>query len=144
MVCTCFQPIRHSSSSIRHITVYKNQVNIKNTIPFKSLSPIFQPIIQNLGQIRITSTMCYSSLDATLPIPVLIFGHIASSLTPWRCLHTSFLCIFYGPRSSFLHFNLVLTHMLLSLLAMTPCYHKAHLQKPLGFIKRATPPQVAT
>lgn len=140
MVCTCFQPIRHSSSSIGHITVYKNQV----TIPIKSLSPIFQPIIQNLRQIRITSAMCYSSLDATLPIPVLIFGHIASSLTPWRCLHTSFLCTFCGPRSSSLHFILVLTHMLLSLLAMTPCYHKAHLQKPLGFIKRATPPQVAT
>lgn len=140
MVCTCFQPIRHSSSSIGHITVYKNQV----TIPIKSLSPIFQPIIQNLRQIRITSAMCYSSLDATLPIPVLIFGRIASSLTPWRCLHTSFLCTFCGPRSSSLHFILVLTHMLLSLLAMTPCYHKAHLQKPLGFIKRATPPQVAT
>lgn len=140
MVCTCFQPIRHSSSSIGHITVYKNQV----TIPIKSLSPIFQPIIQNLRQIRITSAMCYSSLDATLPIPVLIFGRIASSLTPWRCLHTSFLCTFCGPRFSSLHFILVLTHMLLSLLAMTPCYHKAHLQKPLGFIKRATPPQVAT
>ena len=140
MVCTCFQPIRHSSSSIGHITVYKNQV----TIPIKSLSPIFQPIIQNLRQIPITSAMCYSSLDATLPIPVLIFGRIASSLTPWRCLHTSFLCTFCGPRSSSLHFILVLTHMLLSLLAMTPCYHKAHLQKPLGFIKRATPPQVAT
>lgn len=140
MVCTCFQPIRHSSSSIGHITVYKNQV----TIPIKSLSPIFQPIIQNLRQIRITSAMYYSSLDATLPIPVLIFGRIASSLTPWRCLHTSFLCTFCGPRSSSLHFILVLTHMLLPLLAMTPCYHKAHLQKPLGFIKRATPPQVAT